>query len=173
MELGPLYVGLRRFPEIFFGRVDGLEAASQVIFKKCREGTDPLFSNGWHGWPQTANQDAVLNWFADVCEKLAKLAESSRPSQPTRRRALAQPNKPIYGSAGERKLDVGFVDHPQAGKDSQCRWDQILIPGELKSNQAADTASKAWLDLGTYAREVLAAQDSRRFVLGFTICGPL
>ncbi|CRK11302.1 hypothetical protein BN1708_010108, partial [Verticillium longisporum] len=28
-----------------------------------------------------------------------------------------------------------------------------------------------FLDLGRYAREVLAAQDSRRFVLGFTICG--
>jgi len=34
-------------------------------------------------------------------------------------------------------------------------------------------ASKAWLDLGTYAREVLATQDTRRFVLGFTLCGLL
>ncbi|PZD23186.1 HTH-Tnp-Tc3-2 domain containing protein, partial [Pyrenophora tritici-repentis] len=49
----------------------------------------------------------------------------------------------------------------------------ILIPGELKSNPLADKASKAWLDLGRYAREVLAAQDSRRFVLGFTLCGSL
>ncbi|EXK25606.1 hypothetical protein FOMG_17735 [Fusarium oxysporum f. sp. melonis 26406] len=29
----------------------------------------------------------------------------------------------------------------------------------------------AWLDLGRYAREGLVAQDSRGFVLGFTICG--
>jgi hypothetical protein len=29
------------------------------------------------------------------------------------------------------------------------------------------TASKAWFDLGRYARVVLAAQDSCRFVLGF------
>lgn len=49
----------------------------------------------------------------------------------------------------------------------------MLVPGELKSNPLADKASKAWLDLGTYAREVLAAQDSRRFVLGFTLCGSL
>ncbi|KAK3369809.1 hypothetical protein B0T24DRAFT_488694, partial [Lasiosphaeria ovina] len=52
-------------------------------------------------------------------------------------------------------------------------WSQILVPGELKSNPSADIAPKAWLDLGTYAREVLATQDSRRFVLGFTICGSL
>lgn len=41
------------------------------------------------------------------------------------------------------------------------------------TNPSADIASKAWLDLGRYAREVLAAQDTHRFVLGFTICGSL
>ncbi|RSL83055.1 hypothetical protein CEP52_016815 [Fusarium oligoseptatum] len=70
-------------------------------------------------------------------------------------------------------MDVGFVNDPQAGKDSRCHWSQILVPGELKSNPSADKASETWLDLGRYAREVLAAQDTRRFVLGFTICGSL
>ena len=51
--------------------------------------------------------------------------------------------------------------------NSKCLWSQILIPGELKSNPSADKASKAWLELGRYVREVLAAQDSRRF----TLCG--
>ena len=49
----------------------------------------------------------------------------------------------------------------------------MLVPGELKNNPSADIAPKAWLDLGRYAREVLAAQDTRRFVLGFTLCGPI
>ena len=47
------------------------------------------------------------------------------------------------------------------------------MPGELKSNPSADRPSEARLDLGRYAREVLAAQDTRRFVLGFTLCGSL
>lgn len=66
-----------------------------------------------------------------------------------------------------------MIDNPEAGKDSKYHWSHILVPGELKSNRSADKASKAWLDLGRYAREVLAAQDTRRFVLGFTLCGPL
>ncbi|CAH0053938.1 unnamed protein product [Clonostachys solani] len=70
-------------------------------------------------------------------------------------------------------MDVGFVNDPEASKDSRCHWSQILVPEELKSNRSADKASEAWLDLGRYAREVLAAQDDRRFVLGFTICGSL
>ncbi|GLB10438.1 hypothetical protein AtubIFM57258_006846 [Aspergillus tubingensis] len=50
-------------------------------------------------------------------------------------------------------------------------WAEVLVPGVLKSNPAADTAAKTWLDFGRCVREVLAAQDTRRFVLGFTICG--
>ncbi|PHH85746.1 hypothetical protein CDD83_11231 [Cordyceps sp. RAO-2017] len=51
--------------------------------------------------------------------------------------------------------------------------DSLVVAGELKSNSKADTASIAWIDLARYAREVLAAQDTRRFVLGFTLCGSL
>lgn len=173
LELGPLYVGLYRFHETYFGRVAGLETASEAVFQKCMEGSNPLFSEGWSGWPKDANQDNVLSWFAGLCEKLAAFAEGYRSSPTYRRRPVAQPNTPIRGSTAERKMDVGFVDDPKAGKDSRCHWSHILIPGELKSNPSADKASKAWLDLGTYAREVLAAQDNRRFVLGFTICGSL
>lgn len=43
------------------------------------------------------------------------------------------------------------------------------MPGEPKSDLLADKAPKAWLDLSKYAREVLAAQDSCQFVLGFPL----
>ena len=173
LELGPLYVGLPRFRETYFGRVAGLQTAAEAVFKECMGGSSPLFDEGWTGWPKDANQDDVLSWFADLCEKLATLAKDYRSDPTGRRRPVAQPNKPTQGSTGERKLDVGFVDDPKAGKDSRCHWSQILVPGELKGNPSADTASKAWLDLGTYAREVLASQDTRRFVLCFTVCGSL
>lgn len=171
-ELGPLYVGLPGFRKVFFGAIAHLETTSDAVFQRCKDGSDPLFREGWKGWPKDANQDDVLNWFADVTEKLAAFA-GNYDSPQTRRRPLSQPNKPIQGSTGERKIDIGFVSDPKAGKDTRCHWSQILIPGELKSNPSADTASKAWLDLGRYAREVLAAQDTRRYVLGFTLCGSL
>ncbi|KAM9873871.1 hypothetical protein VDGL01_12050 [Verticillium dahliae] len=174
-ELGPMYVGLRNFHDTYFGGVADLQTASQAFFEQCVEGSDPLFGDGWKGWPKDANQDDVLSWFADFSEKLATFAEGHKSisTHQHRRRPLAKPNEPIDGSVGKRKMDVGFVNDPQAGKDSRCHWSQILVPGELKSNPSADKASEAWLDLGRYAREVLAAQDTRRFVLGFTICGSL
>lgn len=65
------------------------------------------------------------------------------------------------------------MDDPSAGVNSKCHWSQILILGKLKCNTSANITSKAGLNLGRYAREVLAAQDSRQFVLGLTLCGLL
>ncbi|KAK0707014.1 hypothetical protein B0T26DRAFT_815209 [Lasiosphaeria miniovina] len=132
----------------------GLPRFHEAFFGRCMEGSEPLSNNGWSDGRQMQIRTITI-----------------RPRH--RRRPLAQPNKPIQGSTAERKLDVGFVDDPKAGKDSRCHWSHILVPGELKSNPSADKASKAWLNIGTYAREVLAAQDTRCFVLGFTICGSL
>lgn len=139
-ELGPIHVGIPRFRERYFGGVAGLEEASKVVFHKCTEGSNPLFSEGWSGWPSDANQDDVLSWFANLSERLAVLAEGYKLTPTRGRRPLAQPNKLIQGSTAERKLDVGFVDDPEAGKDSRRHWSQVLIPGELKSNPSADTA---------------------------------
>ncbi|KAF1365192.1 hypothetical protein EJ07DRAFT_150724 [Lizonia empirigonia] len=171
-ELGDMYVGVPGFFEAFFGNVVSLEPAAQAVFEKCKEGDNPLYQeqNGWQGWPEGAKERDVLSWFAELTGKFLDFAEEYRPSG-TQRRLLTQPHQPLQGSTADRKLDVGFVDDPSAGADSKHHWKQILVPGELKSNPSADTASKAWLDLGRYAREVLAAQDSRRFVLGFTLCG--
>ncbi|KAL8354439.1 hypothetical protein RB601_004028 [Gaeumannomyces tritici] len=173
-ELGPLYVGLPHFRQAFFGRVAGLNAASEAVLKKCTQGSDPLFgSQGWRGWPAGAKESDVLAWFDDILAKLDAFAEDHRPTPTRRRRLLAQPDRPIQGSTGERKLDVDLVDDPDAGRNPRCHWSQILVAGELKSNPSADMAPKGWLDLGRYAEGVLAAQDTRRFVLGFTLCGPL
>ena len=47
------------------------------------------------------------------------------------------------------------------------------MPGESKSNPNHDLDSNTWRDLGRYVREVFIAQDTRRFVLGFTLCGSI
>ncbi|KAF3768239.1 hypothetical protein M406DRAFT_249998 [Cryphonectria parasitica EP155] len=172
-ELGVMYVGLPHFDQTYFGDVVNLETASEAFFKECKEGASPLFRAGWTGWPKSANQNNVLNWFVVFSERLSTFAASYKSTIIYQRRPLARPNQPIDGSTAQRKMDIGFVDNPDAGKYSRCHWSQILVPGELKSNPSADKTGEAWLDLGRYAREVLAAQYNRRFVLGFTICGSL
>ncbi|KAL6790750.1 hypothetical protein J3E68DRAFT_429348 [Trichoderma sp. SZMC 28012] len=67
-------------------------------------------------------------------------------------------------------MDVDFVNddfvyRPYAGKPSRCRWSHVLVPGELKSNPMADAPPPAWIDLATYARKALSAQDTLRLGL--------
>lgn len=174
-ELGQMHVGVPGFFDAFFGGVAGLSTVAQAVFERCKNVEAPLYreENGWREWPEGAKERDVLSWFAPLIEQLSDFAEEHRPGHGGRRRAVARPHQPLQGSTADRKLDVGFVDDEGAGIDSTHHWSRILVPGELKSNPLADKASKAWLDLGRYAREVLAAQDSRRFVLSFTICGSL
>ncbi|KAI1164025.1 hypothetical protein F5B18DRAFT_661377 [Nemania serpens] len=172
-ELGVMYVDVPNFYEAFFGSIPELETASQDIFHKCTQGTEPLFQQGWAGWPADAKQDRVLDWLADLVERILQWAQDYKP---TTRRPLAQPDTPLEGAVARRKLDigfvdVGFVDDPNADQAAKYHWQHILVLGELKSNPNDDTASKAHLDIARYVKEVFTAQPTRRFVLAFTLCG--
>lgn len=174
-ELEHLYTGLPLFQKAFFAGVPELDAVADDVFRKCLEGDSPLFTNGWSGWPVPANETDVLAWFDKLIPKLEALAGSRIPSPAISRTLLAQPRTPLAGSTGKRSIDIGIVNsgivHNSASKGSRYRWSHILVPGELKSNPKADTASAAWIDLARYAREVFVAQATRRFILGFTLCG--
>ena len=45
-ELGPLYVGIPGLYKAFFRGVEGLKEASAAVFKKCKEGDNPLYAKG-------------------------------------------------------------------------------------------------------------------------------
>ena len=130
------------FYDAYFGEITGLEPAAKAVFRKCTEGNNPLYQEegGWRQWPKAAKECDVINWFAGLADQLLDLAQDHRPTG-TRRRLVSQPDKPLQGSIAERKLDTGFVGDPNAGPDSKYHWSQILVPGELKSNPAQDSAS--------------------------------
>jgi hypothetical protein len=48
-ELGPLYIGIPGLYEVFFRGVEGFKEVSAAIFKKCKEGDNPLYTKkgGW------------------------------------------------------------------------------------------------------------------------------
>ncbi|KAH6611293.1 hypothetical protein Trco_001313 [Trichoderma cornu-damae] len=178
-ELGDLRVDIRGFRESFFACVPDLEIAAAAVFDRCREGDEPVFvQEGWHGWPAEAREADVLLWFENITTRLEELAADYRPANLTyRRKLLAQSRTSLRGSQGRRCMDIGFINDDsmvQVELESAGRYHRshILVPGELKSNSDADVPSKAWSDLAIYVREVFAAQDSRRFVLAFTLCGP-
>jgi hypothetical protein len=50
-ELGTMHINIPGFYAAFFGDMADLETASKVIFKKYREGSNPVYyeESGWDG----------------------------------------------------------------------------------------------------------------------------
>lgn len=173
--LKQLHGDIPGFYAAYFDDVEGLGSIAQTVFESCKTGDSPLYreESGWKDWPDNADEKSVLKWLTTVIDQVVQLAETHDPSRKVVRRPLAQPDRPIGESASKRKLDIGFVDDTHTTPTRRYKWSQILVPGELKNDQQYDNPSGARLDLARYAREVLSAQDGRRFVLGFTLCGSL
>jgi hypothetical protein len=171
-----LYIDVPGFFDAFFSDVANLTSVTDAVFRKCQEGKDPLYSEeegGWRDWPEDAKEEQVLKWLKELVDKFLEVAKESEPIPNARRRPLGQPSQPLLGSTTHRKLDVGFANDTRSSEKIRYDWSQILVPGELKSNPNADRHTSTWLDLARYAREILTAQDTRRFVLGFTLCGSI
>lgn len=168
-----LYIDVPGFFDAFFGDVANLTSVADAVFRKCQAGKDPLYTEegGWRDWPKEAKEDQVLKWLKELVNMFLEVAKESEPVPNVQRKPLALPDQPLSGSATTRKLDVGFVNDTGSTDRVLHDWSCILVPGELKSNPNADRLRSTWLDLSRYAREVLTAQDSRRFVVGFTLCG--
>jgi len=78
-ELGPLYMGIPSLYKAFFRGVKGLKEASAVIFKKCKEGNNPLYAKGgWRDWPKSAEQDNILEWFNNLIRSFLGLTKEYR-----------------------------------------------------------------------------------------------
>ncbi|KAG6131201.1 hypothetical protein E4U12_003842 [Claviceps purpurea] len=174
-----IHVDIPHFLQAFFPhRVDGLRRTSKAFFKKCQRGRTPTYEDDtWTDWPISAVEKEVFRWLKEFCRSLYKFARRFRPEIRHRRRLLGTRYEYIdnYYGAKER-LDVGFIDasYPKHGwKDRQHPWPQILVPGVLNCDPAADSTGEAWHDLAMCAGKVLLAQATRRFVIGFTICGAL
>ncbi|KAF2824321.1 hypothetical protein CC86DRAFT_447202 [Ophiobolus disseminans] len=150
----------------FFGKIQKLGEITLAVLESCKEADPPLFQEdvGWVEWPEGCEKASVLQFLCRHIDRFLLLADERgfRPSK--HRRCITTPNKPIPGSVSKRKLDVDGQSYD---------WSHILIPGELKSNPREDKHSSTWLDLVRYAREIFSAQDTRRFILGFTLYGTI
>ncbi|EFW18795.1 conserved hypothetical protein [Coccidioides posadasii str. Silveira] len=162
-ELGDLHMDISGFLEVYFGNISGLDLITCVVFNKCKEEDHLLYNEekGWRDWPEQAmlSESLCILWRHMITQKI-----DWRP--------LTQSTQSLERSIATQKLDIGFVNDSSATEDSICHWSEILVPGELKNDPKYYSLSRAWLDLGRYTREVLAAQNSYCFVLEFTLCRP-
>ena len=95
-ELGPLYVGIPSLYKVFFRGVEGLKEASAAVFKKCKEGDNPLYTKGgWCNWPKSAKQDNILVWFNNLIKSFLGFIEEHRSAPKTQQTLIAYTKQPL------------------------------------------------------------------------------
>ena len=180
-ELTPsLRIDIPDFMNAIFGPVPRLDELSKILFDHCQKEDTPLYIevSGWAKWPFSAKENLVLDWLQEVVNRLIKWTTEKGFHAEICRWIYRGPNNYLDGSTIKRKMDVGIVayekskNNEEKSGNSDPTWSQILVAGELKSNSIEDGQETAWLSLATYVREVFRTQE-RRFVLGFTLCGPM
>ncbi|KAL7923472.1 hypothetical protein ACQKWADRAFT_320126 [Trichoderma austrokoningii] len=134
-----------------------IRETAEAIFTEFCAGDDPRFNhdNGWRDWPDVTSQSNVRAWLLQLTQDVVESAERRMPAS-VQQRLISSPSKPMKGSFINRSVDAAF----------------ILAPVELKMH-SADDCVKTWVDLARYAREIFKAQDTRRFILGFTLAGSI
>ena len=95
-ELGPLYVGIPSLYKAFFRGVEGLKEVSAAVFKKCKEGDNPLYAEGgWRNWPKSVEQDNILEWFNNLIKSFLGFVEEYRSALKIRRTLIAYTEQPL------------------------------------------------------------------------------
>lgn len=171
--VGPLLIGVPLLWETFFGQTRNLAQAANVAFQQCSIGENAPFADGkWAKRPNVRNQYAVLTWLRDLVDRVAIFANAYKPAGLNHgRRCLARPSEQIQYFTKEHKVDFGFVNDPLATEATQVPFSKILVPGVLKRDAFDDTVPEGWMDMAWSAKAVITADDERRFVLGFSLCG--
>ncbi|KAG6238245.1 hypothetical protein E4U24_007204 [Claviceps purpurea] len=173
---GRLDIDTPGFLDAFFPSSDYQQTAERFL-DRCKAGVVPAFHNAWDTWPDGAAETEVVTWLKLVTDELEEFSRASFSSDVSHRRAILRMQKKSIGeSLATRELGVGFVsgaDVKGGSENSTCSCARLLARGELRRDPMADEAQETRLALARNAQDMLAAQSTRRFALGFTLCGSL
>ncbi|KAG5914295.1 hypothetical protein E4U61_005902 [Claviceps capensis] len=172
---GRLDIDTPGFFDEFFPSSNYQQTAENFL-DRCKTGAVPAFKNGWEIWPDRAAETEVVTWLKLLSDELEKFSRASFSFDVSSRRVICSiPRMPIQGAAATLELDhdVGFVSSADLEHGPEgCMYPgaEILVHGKLMSDPMADEAQEARYALASNAQDMLAAQGTRRFALGFTLC---
>ncbi|OAV85932.1 hypothetical protein PTTG_04263 [Puccinia triticina 1-1 BBBD Race 1] len=153
-----------------FIRLHHPESAS--LLKEYRELTsllqpcENLINQKYEEQLKDTSEVHVLNWITPILEHISTMLQPLVSALPNSRTWRSLCDKPIQGVDGKRKPDGAIMS--QYIKD-EYHIEDLLVPVELKKNQS--DVQEAARCLAKYVHPVFAAQPTRSYVIGLTLCG--
>lgn len=124
---------------------------------------NPQVQNGrWTGYPTVLSQKAFLDWFWDFQKDFLYQGRGKYD---------ASPDQPLAGSDCKRRPDIFLAPSSASKHDDKYKWIDVRVIGELKQSEIRGKYVEELLNFCGHAREVFAAQPTRRFLHGFIIRG--
>ncbi|KAF2279923.1 uncharacterized protein EI97DRAFT_463985 [Westerdykella ornata] len=143
-----------------------LRAIATEVFDRCKSGNLLFGSKGWKNWPlQPAKERHVIQCLDEIMNHLRRLAVEVCPElddQP--RRKLFKPPTDVESRPYPT---VGFCDYA-VGK----KYGDLLVVGEVRTDPKRPYEAVAD-KMARCAEELFFIQPSRRYLLGFSLCGSL
>ncbi|KAI9808663.1 MAG: hypothetical protein M1825_003814 [Sarcosagium campestre] len=157
-----------KFFNTYFPQIAEVTDAARMVFQECQKGRNSLYTIGkrWRGWDDH-DEDGVQRSLEKCVNRFMEYLDKPGIKLPNQRRFVPSPNTPIPGSV-KRKPDLCVAT--SARGDRIASWQEVLVAFELKK-PGMDGWVKTWSDMAKFAREIFRHQDSRRFILGVTLCG--
>ncbi|KAF1997507.1 hypothetical protein P154DRAFT_524707 [Amniculicola lignicola CBS 123094] len=155
---GCVYKDTGGFYEKYF---EGKEWSAEA--GRITERVNPQVRNGrWTEYPAVPSQSTFLEWFRQfqtnfLCGGRGMFYES--------------PDLPLAGSDCKRKPDLFLAPLSASKHNDKYDWADIRVIGELKQSEIRGKYTEELLNFSGHAREVFAAQPTRRFLHGFIIRG--
>ncbi|KAF2787657.1 hypothetical protein K505DRAFT_379435 [Melanomma pulvis-pyrius CBS 109.77] len=155
---GCVYKDTGGFYEKYF---EGKEWSTEA--ERITERVDPQVRNGrWTEYPALPSQTAFLNWLQGFQADFLGGGHGM---------FCDSPNLPLAGSGCKRKPDLFLAPSSASKHTDKYDWADIRVIGELKQSEVRGKYTEELLNFSGHAREVFAAQPTRRFLHGFIIRG--
>lgn len=157
---GRVYKDTGGFYEKYFEGKGWSPEAGRIIKR-----VNPRMRSGrWRDYPVKPTKNVFLDWFK-------KFRTEFFPSGHCM--FYASPDLPLAGSDCKRKPDLFVAPLNISKQDGKYNWADVRVIGELKKSQNKGEYVEELMKFSGHAREVFAAQPTRRFLHGFIIRGSI
>ncbi|KAL2889855.1 hypothetical protein HOO65_020397 [Ceratocystis lukuohia] len=171
LELNTMHIDVPNLFSTISTGITGLETVSTSFFEKCTRDYNPRFQAeiGWTSWPKTITKTNLTRWLTEFTNQLTNHIDDMGLTPRLQKKFVVQPANNIDDVLHFLKTNVCFT-HVQDG-DHHYHASDFLLVGTLRCDPDADSSLATWQELSNSAREVFCHHYSRRFALGFTLCG--
>lgn len=168
-----VYMDIPALEKTLFGGMKAHFMSKAFFDNKCLRRKYPSYCNGrWTNWPDPVTEGKASEFLRHLVNQLGQWRRSQEGSEghvPQYQLEIGvQHEVPETQEGATHKLSANIVSDSPA-----YYWSRLLVPGMITSDPSYDRSIYIWSDLARLAVKMFHLHGIRRWIVGFTLCGPI